>query len=260
MGYDAVREVPPVFGFEVEDMTRKVEFSHPDDVIRRYQAGESEKAIAKSLGIGRPTVRRFLLRQGVQPRGRSESMFVRMARTPADERRALARAANRAARGRVVAESSMIKRAATREQRQSGVHASHRKFAGTLTVGCQRLAVCEKAVGPYNVDIAVGNVAVEIYGGGWHGYGRHRARSAERFRYLLDRGWRVVIVWTDQRYYPLGRGAAEYVIALADRLRRDPATPGEYWVIRGDGYELAAGSADLDQLTAIPTRRRAAKA
>jgi hypothetical protein len=240
-------------------MARKIEFANLGDLVGRYQSGESEKAIAESIGIGRPTLRRFLVRQGVQPRGRSESMFARMSRTPPDERRALVRAANRAAKGRIVGVSSKIKRAATRELMQCGVHASQGEFAAFLSVSCQQLAVCEKAVGPYNVDIGIGPIAVEIYGGGWHGYGRHRERSAERFRYLFDHGWRVVIIWTDERYYPLGRGAAEYVIALLDRLRCDPATPGQYWVIRGDGYELAAGSSNLDDLTAIPTRRRSAQ-
>src|ERR1022692_2215574 len=50
-------------------------------LVARYLAGESEKALAEALGIDRIVIRNRLLKAGVQRRGRSESMYLRMSQT-----------------------------------------------------------------------------------------------------------------------------------------------------------------------------------
>ena len=62
--------------------------------------------------------------------------------------------------------------------------------------------VPQKAIGPYNVDLAVGSVAVEVLGGEWHGY---KPRHRERTEQILDAGWSMVFVW-DTPTYPLAVG------------------------------------------------------
>ncbi|TNA31983.1 hypothetical protein EMF73_30470 [Klebsiella pneumoniae] len=107
-----------------------------------------------------------------------------------------------------------------------------------------RVCIPQKAVGPYNVDIATGSVAVEVLGGAWHRTKRH----GERLRHLLDCGWNVLYVWVDGIHYPLTPEAAEHIVAFAKVCDGTPAGPRRYRVIRGSGEFVAQGSADDDQL------------
>src|SRR5260370_26203735 len=102
----------------------------------------------------------------------------------------------------------------------------------------------QKAIGIYNCDLAVDSIAVEIFGGGWHGYGRHKGRSLKRFNYLFNLGWNVVIVWIDGRRYPLSILAAQQIHSFTQLASSNPALRGQYWVIRGDGKLVASGSSD----------------
>jgi hypothetical protein len=111
-----------------------------------------------------------------------------------------------------------------------------------------------KAIGPYNVDIALAPIAVEVFGGAWHGGGRAAARWPKRIRYLLDEQWHVVVVWVEHARDPLTIGAAEYVVALRDQLRRNPALVGQYRVIRGSGKEIIRGCANDDHFPVKPPR------
>jgi hypothetical protein len=72
----------------------------PDSQIcARYIAGESEIALAREYNVDRRTIRKRLLENGVEPRGRSAAMFMRMKRASPEERQRIALAANVALRG-----------------------------------------------------------------------------------------------------------------------------------------------------------------
>lgn len=119
----------------------------------------------------------------------------------------------------------------------------------------------QKAIGPYNADLAAYPVAVEIFGGNWHARGRHAARFPDRVRYFLDQGWNLVIVWVlDRRRWqsaiPLTPAAADYIASFVQLTRRDPSTRGQYRVIWGDGKEAATDGLDLNELALVPSRRR----
>lgn len=227
-------------------MTAKWVPPDADDLVRRYVVGESEKALAEAFGVGRQAIRRVLLEAGIQPRNRSEGMFTRMAQTSPEERARLASAAHAAVRGRSVPRAEKEARARTMEARGASAHTvspAELVFAGWLRENGLPV-VHQKAVGPYNVDIAAGSVAVEILGGGWHRAKLH----GERLRYILDAGWDVIYIWAAARDYPLGPGAAEYVIAHLEFRDRNPAAPRCYRVIRGGGQFVAGGSADCDDI------------
>ena len=80
--------------------------------------------------------------------------------------------------------------------------------------------IYQKAIGPYNADLAIGTVAVEVLGGQWHRIKHH----GKRLRYILDAGWDVIYIWVDAKHFPLGPGAAEYVIAHCE-FREEPSHP-----------------------------------
>jgi len=216
-----------------------------EDVVARYVAGESEKALAAAYGVQRGTIRRYLLNAAVQPRGRSESMFVRMANTSPDERKRNALAAHNAVRGRSRSIEERCKGALTRQMRASHVspyETALRSYLADLGIEC----IPQQAVGPYNLDLGAEPVAVEVFGGGWHAYGSHAVRAPKRLNYLFDAGWNVIVVAVDPNRAPLTDGAAHEVAAFIEQSRRDPSFRRQYRVIRGNGQSSAAFGLDLD--------------
>lgn len=280
-------------------MSRKLPPLDFDDLYRRYQAGETGKQIAVSVGIGETTLmrqfgkrglprrhsgterkhpgfaainglsapeiaarfgvnpataRRWLRAVGQQP-NRSEAMRLRLARLGANGRASLVSAAHAAVRGRPKSFDDLCRKAIGRERAGSHISPNDRALADMLT---QRglTVTLGKAVGPYNVDIAAGAVAVEVFGGAWHGGGRAAARWPQRIRYLLDTGWSVVVIWVEQATYPLTVEAADYVVSLCQVTGSDPSARRQYRVIRGTGQEIVRGCAQDDHFPVKPPRER----
>jgi very-short-patch-repair endonuclease len=137
-------------------------------------------------------------------------------------------------------------------------------YGGTTSSGtdwlCRELTglgiehVREKAVGRYNLDIALSSsaVAVEVLGGNWHGA---KPIHAVRTPYVLNAGWHIVFVW-DTKRCKVGAGALDYIVALAQQSSLDPTATREYRVIRGDGEFISAGSADDEEFPFIPSSVR----
>lgn len=157
-------------------------------------------------------------------------------------------AAHEAARHHVHTEKEKIARALTRERKQLHVSPSELYLAEVLT-GRGWFCTPQKAIGIYNVDLEVDDVAIEVYGGGWHTTGRHAARSEERFKYLLER-MNVIVIWVDRRYYPLSSRAVDSIEAF---LKADKGH-GEFLVLRGDGTTFHRGKWDLHVLAIKPPR------
>jgi len=224
------------------------------EILERFASGENEFSMSHSLGIGRAFIRRRLLANEMTPRTGSESGLIRAARMTPQERCAQTEAAHDAVRGRVQPWSERCQRAKTRQERRLGVSPAEELLAIWLRErGIS--AIPQEAIGAYNADLGANPVAVEIFGGYWHGYGRHKKSSAERFRYILDQGWCVVIVWVNRQLFPLSSAAADYITSLTQLASGDPSLRGKYWVIRGDGKECAAAETDLDKITLIPSTR-----
>ena len=228
---------------EIEDVARKTDPAKLDNAVALYITGKSAYEIQPLTGVGRSALKAELLRRGIEPRGRSAAGLVRAAHMSVDERRAQAAAANRAATGRVATWAERAKRAATVERKPPAmsVHESH--FADMLSergVPWRR----EVAVGIYNLDFALGSVGVEILGGEWHAH--KGERHPRRIKHILSEGWALTYVWATPNY-PLTDDAAEYCVAFAQEVSRDPSLIGEYRVIRGDAHLIASGRGELDQ-------------
>jgi len=170
------------------------------------------------------------------PRGQSEAERAKWDRMTPEQRAAQTVAANEAARGRKHTWAERRKTALTRQRSGIGIVPVETMLAKKLRRA--GLDVTQQlAVGIYNVDVAIHEprVAVEIFGGHWHAYGRHKRRFLKRTEYLLDQGWSVLIIWVDGRRYPFSKRGGDYVIAFADELRRNPPARSQYRVILGDG-------------------------
>lgn len=225
----------------------------PDkEIIDQYNTGASEYTLSIQYGVSRGTITRVLRDSGVERRGCSDAGLVRAAKMSPEERQAQTAAAHIAATGRTATWEERALRAATVEKKPPAMSRHEYQFADWLG---ERHATYtrEKAVGIYNVDFAVGSVAVEILGGEWHAY--KATRHASRTPYILDQGWTMVFLWSTANC-PMTPAVADYVVAVVDEVRRNPALIGEYRVVRGDGYLIASGRANDDEFAGIPSARQ----
>lgn len=253
---DTCSDVPAGTSFEVVDVPRGgVRKSlDVDDIVERYQSGQSVKAIANALGVSPPCITRRLEEAGVDQRPVTDTLQIVAARRSPERRRHLASYAFEAKRGRPNSFESLCRAALTRERRGINISPNERRLAGWLSDRGLTVQL-QKAIGTYNCDLATGTVAVEVFGGNWHSDGAHAARYPDRCRYILDQGWNLVFVW-DQSRDRLSVHAADYIVAFTQEADRDPSLRGQYRVIRGCGEELSRGEGELDERALVPSQRR----
>lgn len=212
------------------------------EVLPHYDAGLSVKAIHEKTGYARSTIKRALEAGGVTPRNRSEAMFHRMANTTPEERLKLAEKAHAAirAKGSEFFHRTALKQAVTKERTMSKVGQGEEFFADSIgQLGISYIP--QKAVGAYNVDILVGNLAVEIHRCSVHPHNESRYRK--RLEFLLDCGLDVLYIETLSR--EITRAATEYTISFLQESGENPTTTSQYRMIRGDGELIATGHFDL---------------
>lgn len=232
-------------------VTRRASSPVPEhEIIKRYIAGESEKAIADSLNVSRSCIVARLHANGVPRRSLAEANRLMMAALPREEQLRRIRIAQEANRGRKAPLSELINRARARQTTLGNQSHAERLLNEWLRHRGLN-AIPQQAIGKYNVDIGTHPVAVEVMGGGWHAYGKHLATLAERTRYILDQGWNLVFIW-NIREFPLRDGAADYIVTFAEESRRDPSVRGQYRVIGGDGKPVPEGRHHLHNIAFVP--------
>lgn len=228
-------------------MSAKKEIPNFNYWANRYLAGESENKLAREIGVGRFCFRRHLVENGIAPRGQSESEAVKWSRMTPEQRKRQVKAAHDAVRGVPLTVDVKMRQAIGKERAKPNVSYAENLLAWYIDK--QGFSVVQqKAIGIYNVDIAINelSIAVEIYGGGWHAYGRHIARYFKRTKYLLDSGWHVVIIWVDGRRYPLRREGADNVVSFLQEVCANPSISRQYWVILGDGSDAPIAENNLN--------------
>lgn len=222
-----------------------------DQIVRAYVAGASEYALGQQYGVSRSVIAQRLESAGVERRGPSGAGIVRASKMSHEERRAQSAAANRAARMRRAPQVEKLRRALMIEQSAEAGSISEQALADMLTERGQPVTP-QRAIGPYNVDLAALPVAVEVLGGGWHS---GKSSHAERTPYILDEGWHLVLVWDHEGRSALGEGAAEYLVAFIQEMRRNPPATCQYRVITGQGQVLAARGREDGEFPVVPPPR-----
>jgi very-short-patch-repair endonuclease len=191
-------------------------------------------------------IRLRLVEAGIEPRDRSAGQSNRLRLMSPEARLALSDKAHSAVRGVSQSEEHRCKIALGVERKGLVVSPKDKTLKEWLE-GLGVDTVPLKAVGRYNVDIALteSRVAVEIFGGHWHMVGRHAARYRKRFDYLLDRGWLPVVVWVTTSYR-LSYAVADQIFAWHEGRRAGETFRRQEHVIRGDGYVAAVDQIDPD--------------
>lgn len=233
--------------------TRRAANPMPRDVVDMYEAGKSENAIAEHFGTSRSVVRAWLLDTPAKVRGRLEASRLRASQMTDKEKKVIMKAAQEATRGIPLSKDHKEKIAKTREKNKTSMSETEillfSWLDNNLLVRYNDVdLVPQKAIGPYNADIAVGPVAVEVFGGNWHS---SKPGHAKRSRYILNAGWHMVFVWVNARRSPLTAAVADYVVAFANEMSRNPTAIRQYRVIRGDGQELSRGSINDSDISIV---------
>lgn len=217
-------------------MTRKFAHLNVDDIVSLYESGKSVKALAEQFFVSRSVIDNRLRERGITPRGRSDSMYLRMAQSSREDRLRLTQNAHAATRGTPQPEDRQIRQAQGRELSKS--HVSTRAIALASILACRGFPVTfEKACGPYNLDLAINthSIAVEIQGGNWHAYGRHGARLNKRRKYVLGAGWHLVEVWFRAGIREDINAITNQIITLAESASGLDSISRQHWVMAGDG-------------------------
>lgn len=245
-------------------MARKLSDAQADDLVRRYQAGETMVELAPIFGISTRVITDYLRRAGVESRPRHHGVVSYMASLSHEERSALTSRAMRkrwanasesdrqrmlkpahdAVRGKPRPEEVLERIAATRAKKAESGSAYESQVANWLKErGIQFRQ--QAAIGRYNVDFAIGNVAVEITTG-W-------ARKKDWYRrtaYLFDHGWSLYFIWHDTRV-PLLPAVTDDLVSWLKVLESSPSIGCQYRVIWRSTKVLASGGANVDEVAAI---------
>jgi very-short-patch-repair endonuclease len=222
-----------------------------DEIIAAYRSGESEYALSRRFDVSRSSIRPRLRRAGIEIRDSSTAGLVRAAKMRPAERAAQAAPAQDAARKRTRSESELRAYAKTRE-RNGRLGSDGERHLVHLLEERGLYPIPQKAIGRYNVDLAVEPVAVEVLGGNWHA---RKRIHATRTPYILDEGWHLIFVWSQEPYSPVTASAADYIVALLDEMRWNPPAESQYRVISGHGQLLAAGRSDDGEFALVPPPR-----
>lgn len=218
--------------------------SHRKDIVlnlpgfaESYRLGETLQSLCLAYNVGRRVAERYLIEHGITPRNRSEAAAVRWRNMDNDGRRALIEPANNAKRGKPAGHISLERRAITMERTLQLASRTDLLFAWWLVM--RGISVTpQKAVGRYNIDIAVqeSRIAVEV-GGDWHVtdfFKSRRTIPSKRRQFLFDEGWRLIEVRIDSGRI-LRETAADRVVALIEEARQGKSSWGQYCVIWGNG-------------------------
>jgi hypothetical protein len=251
MDHDVIAQIPSIGGLEVEHVAPKWEPPNRDDLIARYRQGTSELRLAQEHGVSRRAVRRILLENGIVPRGGAESQLARFATSTPEYRSRITSAAHEAVRGMKRTDRDLRSRAVTNMQRAHRIGRGEDQFAVWLT-DRGMVPVPQLAVGPYNIDLAILPVAVEIQSGTEMpiAHAHRRGKSIQ----LIEWGISVLWVWIGADRV-LSETAADQALTFFELCKGDPSPIGQCRVIRGSGELLSISRDDLYKLASEPAPR-----
>jgi len=223
-------------------------------IIGLYKSGMSEKAVSDAMNIGRNVITRIFNENGIKRRSASEAETLKWKQMSASKRKQQLKAAHDATRGRPQTIDHLLKRSKTQANIQNNVSKYETKLMRMLQKR-GHWPVPQLAIGPYNCDLALHPVAVEVWAGGWHFGGTHLRRFEKRTRYIMNAGWHVLIIvisGSRGRSFPLTPAVADYVISYVNQIRSKPSSVCQYRVVWGAGEETTGGSLNDDKLSCIP--------
>jgi hypothetical protein len=218
-------------------------------ISKAYIGGESELSISLRLKVSRPVIRKRLVECGIAIRNGSEANLLRMSRMTPEERCALTSASHDGRRG--MSEADNRRMAELRAQsRTRKIGFGEEEFSKALLNSGLPID-CQKPCGVYNIDIAVGTVAVELFAVTIGP--QHRKRFAERFKCLTDRGYSILyIVFAKRALLP----QMNELVSFVERTYREPSVLRKNWVIRCGADHSHIPHGERDHVSVIRTAEK----
>jgi predicted DNA-binding protein YlxM (UPF0122 family) len=202
-----------------------------NNIITAYLSGISIKKLAEINNVSRQVIYRILRENSIVPRGRSESMFVRMAHTTPEYRQKLSQKAHDAVRGMKRSHEELCKRAIVKQLNLQVAGRGERHIIEELkNRGIE--SVHQFAIDKFNIDVAIPYVAVELcISSSINPFClRH---NAEKIEYLCKAGWVVIFIMI-KKPSQYTSSHTDYIISKIEELSRDKTISGSYWVIGRD--------------------------
>lgn len=185
-------------------------------VVSMYRAGlVSQAAIARRLGIAKPTVGGILRKNGIR-------MDKRLLR------RAEGIVGGFCRQNQCVVETALAQWFMAREL--EFIH--------------------QGRIGTRNLDFIfpAGRVAVEIVRRHWRDA---KSLRRQRLEEVFDAGWRLFVIYDPAKTGIDIDACGQQLVACLDVARRNPAAPGQYWVIGRDGKPAPAARVQLYEFSAV---------
>lgn len=225
--------------------------------IAMYSQGIGIKGIADKFGYTRSTVSRFFKIRGITLRGRKEQQQARMDNMTQGQKNLLTQKAHIAATGRKKTPAEQSATAWSCFVKKARVISPYETELSNMLAQRGIKCISQFPIGPYNCDLAVHSVAVEVLGGHWHWYGSHRDIAEERTHFILNAGWNIIYIPVSSSD-PLTDEVADYVADFIHFRRANPSLRCEYRVVWGAGEYVIRGSLDNDHFSFDPpfTARR----
>lgn len=201
-----------------------------DKIKTMYKNGHSENGISKHFGVDRGTIRKRLLNAGISPRTKGEAEKLKWIQMDEKSRKNQVKNAHNAIRGVPRSSKSKALLARTRQKLKYDhlIGFGEIEFRDFLSKHGINF-IHQKAVKGYNLDFAIGNIAVELSAdcGRYSMFNPKELRRAEK---LLECGYHVVAVEFDSIESMLM--CAKDILSYIDLASSLKSSSREYWVIR----------------------------
>ena len=269
-------------------MTRPIELPNLDHFIERYRAGVSLKQLAKEAGCSRDVFYRLFRRHGVTLRNRSEAEIIKWAGIKTDPaavagqcgaawQAADAKDANIERRILSLYRSGLTSKRAIAKQTGAGLsnisrllrkHGIRddarplRRAVGKIGIAGAELPLADEllklgvdfihqaAVGRRNLDFGFPQVrvGVEIVRRHWNDA---KSLRRERLEEIFGQGWRLFVIYDPNHLGIDFARCAQRLVAYLDQVRRQPAAPGQYGMVRGNGEPVPEARAQLHHFSRV---------
>lgn len=203
-----------------------------NDIKALYEQGKTIQEVADALHCSKALIEKRLYGSGIKNlRTTSEIHTLRWSKISKDERRTWAQAIYR--QGKNTAFCSAKAREKAAQNRESKLAISHigvgeREILAKLNTA-KIPYTFQKAIGQYNIDIVIDNLAIEIHCGGSR-YANLSTNTAIKFKKLFEAGLRpICIEFQSKTIIPL---SLDYVLSFISKARQTPPEQGEFWVLR----------------------------
>jgi predicted transcriptional regulator len=249
IGQTTVSRLRKKYGIErIYSSERAFTQNQIDKIIEVYQSGIGVAGIKDHVDfkVSISNIFTILRQNSIHIRNPSEQQQARMDRCDFYQRQALVKKANQAARGSKKSESSLTKASFTRQIRQN--ISKNRKFELTVIRHLNDAGIYgtrDKAAYIYNIDFAIGNIAVEVFGGGWS---TSPSRIDKYIKKTKELGkcyhFIFVIIPRIERFNADAR--SNLITCIKEFSSLPPASPCEYRVVWGDLYGAAGLCSDIN--------------